>query len=336
VYLQYAGFQWTGLGEVGEGVAISGAGAYYLGNSGTFRAAEIAAWHAATVGCFSFMLFWGRRFSPTRAVLALVFIAFLLGIGALTGRRKMVIEIAIFLSTYFFLIGWFKRGNARFALLSAVLGVFTYAMAVGVMQPDSGESAWASERLTINDSDSFSKYSERAKSVFEDLPRRIQETGLAPISWAVDGYGWLGGGLGVGSQGAQHFGVESSGAAEGGLGKLTVELGVPGLLVAFWLAFSFLRYTWRVLDRLSRMSPQHASLGYGLVAFMFANLAAFSVATQAYGDLYILLTIGWAFGFLVSLPVLAERRLAAQRAAAAPAAAEQAAGVAQRARISLR
>jgi len=58
VYLEFSGLQSRALGEVGEGVLISGAGAYYKGNAGTFRAAEMAAWHAATVACFTFMLLW--------------------------------------------------------------------------------------------------------------------------------------------------------------------------------------------------------------------------------------------------------------------------------------
>lgn len=306
VYLEYAGMDSRVLGEVGGGVMISGAGAYYKGNSGIFRAAEIAAWHAATVACFAFMLFWGRRFSPAKIIVAAVFVGFLLGIGALTGRRKMIIEIAIFLSSYFCLVGWFQRGNAKLAVLTAVLGLFTYAGAVGILTPDPGDGLHASERVSKTTGDSFGKYTERAQTVFEDLPTRIYETGLSPVFWAVEGYGWFGAGLGVGSQGAQHFGVVSSGAAEGGLGKLTVELGIPGLLIAIWMFISFLRYVWRVLEVLSRLSPAHANVGYGLVAFMLANIAAFAVAIQAYGDLFILLSLGWAFGFLVALPILAD------------------------------
>jgi hypothetical protein len=159
---------------------------------------------------------------------------------------------------------------------------------------------------------SFGKYSERASTVFEDAPRRALETGVQPVAWAVNSYGWLGAGLGVGAQGGQHFGAEASGAAEGGLGKLTVELGIPGLLVVGWLLWAFVRYVWRVLAFLSKSSPEHAKLAYGFSAFMLANMAAFSVATQAYGDLFILLTLGWSFGFLIALPVLAERRQAAR------------------------
>jgi len=57
------------------------------------------------------------------------------------------------------------------------------------------------------------------------------------------------------------------------------------------------------------ISPGHARFGYGLVAFLAANGAAFSVATQAFGDLFVLLTLGWTLGFLLALPVLAKRAM---------------------------
>jgi hypothetical protein len=315
VYMEYSGVGFRAFGEVGGGVLISGQGAYYRGNSGIFRAAEIAAWHAAAVGCFAFVLFWGRHFSPPRVLLALVLIAFLLGIGALTGRRKMVIEVMIFLSAYFCLVGWFQKGNARAAVIVAMLGIVAYMGVIGLMAPDRGDSGYASEQLAESATEGFEKYSDRAKTVFQDLPRRVSDTGIQPIVWAVQGAGWLGGGLGIGRQGLQHFGAQDSGAAEGGLGKITVELGIPGLLLALWLAWSFAKYIWRVLGVLAKLSPAHSNLACGIVAFIIANVATFIVATQAYADIFILLTLGWSFGFLVALPVLAERRLSEHREA---------------------
>ena len=306
VYLEFSGFDWRALGEVGSGVLISSSGGNYKGNAGIFRATEIAAWHAATVACFAFVLFWGRRFSPPKFLLAMAFIAFLVGIGALTGRRKMIIEIAIFLSAYFCLFAWFRRGSGKMVVLTALLGVVAYAVAVGMMAPDQGDGSYASERVARSERTGFSKYSERAQTVFQEVPKRVVDLGVMPVSWAIESNGWLGAGLGVGSQGAQHFGAQTNGAAEGGLGKLTVELGVPGLIVAGWLLVAFARYVWRVLALVARTSQRHANLAFGLVAYMLANVAAFSVATQAYGDVFVLLTLGWSFGFLVALPVLAD------------------------------
>jgi hypothetical protein len=305
VYLEYVGAGWPVLGEVGHGVFISGAGALYKGNSGTFRAAEIAAWHAATTACFCFMLLWGRRLFLPRVLLAAALVVFFLGLGVLTGRRKMIIEIAIFLSTYVALVVWFRHRAGKLAILFAIFGVVAYLGAVGMMAPDPGEYDHRSAEFNRFTDSAFDKYSYRASTVFADVPKRIDELGLRPVGWAVDQFGWFGAGLGVGSQGTAHFGVNATGAAEGGLGKLTVELGVPGLALVGWMGIQFGLYVWGFLGPLARTSPKHANLAYGFIAFILANVAAFSVATQAYGDIFILLSLGWAVGFLLALPVLA-------------------------------
>ena len=306
VYVEYSGFQWRGLGEVGGGVLISGAGALYKGNSGIFRGAEIAAWHAATAACFSFMLLWGRRFSFAKILLAAGLVLFFLGLGILTGRRKMIIELAIFLSVYVSLVVWFRHRAGKMAILFAVLGIVMYFGTVGGIAPGPGDNDVGIMPIHRGADSSFDKYSRRASTVFADIPTRIDEMGLQPVGWAVDQFGWQGGGLGIGSQGTGHFGVNTSGAAEGGLGKLTVELGLPGLALVLWLLIRFGLYIWRILGPLAASSPKHANLAYGLIAFILANLAAFSVATQAYADIFILLSLGWALGFLLAMPVLAK------------------------------
>jgi hypothetical protein len=307
VYLEFSGAHWKILGEVGAGVFISGGGEYYKGNSGIFRGAEIAAWHAATAASFSFILLWGRRFSLAKVLLALGLVAFFLGLGILTGRRKMIIELIIFFSTYVSLVVWFRHRSGKFAILFAIFGVLAYFGTVGMMAPGPGEHGTGVISNHRMSDTSFDKYSRRAGTVFEDVPKRIDELGLQPVGWAVEQFGWLGGGVGLGSQGAQHFGVVANGAAEGGLGKLTVELGLPGLALATWLLLKLGLFVWRLLGDLARTSPKHANLAFGFVAFILANAAAFSVAAQAYGDIFILLTLGWTLGFLLALPVLAKR-----------------------------
>jgi len=307
VILEHIGVSWPILGEVGEGVWISGQGEYYKGNSGIFRAAEIAAWHGATVACFSFIVFRGRRLSFPKLILLFGLVIFLVYIGALTGRRKMIIEIAIFICAYFSLGLWFNSGQGKLAVLAAIVGVVTYIGVVGWVGHGPGELKERSSQLEDAEGTGFRRYSARAETVFADVPIRLRTMGVRPIEWAIESHGWLGGGLGIGSQGAQHFGGEGSGAAESGLGKLTVELGVPGLLVAFWLLFAMARYIWRMLGILSRESKAHANFAYGLVAFLLANAATFSIATQAYGDLFVLLSLGLCMGFLFAQLGLARR-----------------------------
>src|SRR5262249_37409558 len=142
-------------------------------------------------------------------------------------------------------------------------------------------------------SSAYSLYVDRSKTAFEDAPERFVELGIAPVMWAYDSFGLMGAGLGVGTQGTQHFGGGGgrAGAAEGGLGKITLELGIPGLFVVGWLIISVFNHLWRIMRASSRISPRLARLSYALFSFLVANMAAFSVATQAYSDLFVLLIL---------------------------------------------
>ncbi|MGE3104301.1 MAG: hypothetical protein AB7F83_06055 [Lysobacterales bacterium] len=317
VYLEYIGYEWPVLGEVGEGVIIYDVSLALKAFSGFYRASEIAAWHTATIACFVFLLLFGQRRSLSRLLIALALIALLIALGTLTGRRKMLVQIIIFISSYFVLLAWFQRGATKMAGFIGLTGIVAYVFVVGLAGPDPGDHDFGTQRMSIGADSLYQAYAIRTQSVIGDIPDRFSELGLAPVSWAVNSYGWLGAGLGSGSQGTQHFvadDIMDRGAAEGGLGKLTLELGVPGLILVAWLALALARYIWRVLAYLALVSPRHARFGYGLVAFLIANAAAFSVATQAFGDLFILLTLGWTLGFLLALPSLAKRAAAAAQA----------------------
>jgi hypothetical protein len=70
------------------------------------------------------------------------------------------------------------------------------------------------------------------------------------------------------------------------------------------------------LTPLAKQSPQHARMAFGFLAFLIANAATFSVATQAYSDLFVLLILGWSLGFLFAMPTLAARQIEQKRARA--------------------
>jgi len=44
-------------------------------------------------------------------------------------------------------------------------------------------------------------------------------------------------------------------------------------------------------------------------------MAAFSVATQAFGDFFVLLILSWTLAFLLAVPVLVEREVRARQLA---------------------
>ena len=93
---------------------------------------------------------------------------------------------------------------------------------------------------------------------------------------------------------------------------------MPGLVIALWFGFAALRYGWHVLKFVSQRSTTVARLAYGLVALLVANLAVFFVATQLFGDLFVLLLLGMVTGFFLATPVLAEREQAHRSAPRAP------------------
>ena len=82
-----------------------------------------------------------------------------------------------------------------------------------------------------------------------------------------------------------------------------------------WLGILVFKHLWQIMRAASRVSPRIAGLSYGLFSFLVANMAAFSVATQAFGDLFILLILSWTLGFLLAVPVMLEREVRARQPA---------------------
>jgi hypothetical protein len=326
VYFEYNGYHWAALGEVGEGLPIFDLGTLLKAYSGFFRSSEIAAWHTAAISCLIFTLSVGKRATLVRVATGLMLIAILVSLGILTGRRKMLVEILVFLGAYLFLYASVQRGATKLAVGALIASAGAYVIVVGFVQPDLVESSYT-KSMNIEDAHTIRGYALRGQSVFADLPARVSGLGIAPVQWAVNTYGWLGAGLGTGSQGTQNIadvrGIRQ-GAAEGGLGKITMELGVPGLPLLVWLLFKLARQIREQLALTARLSQEHLRISFGLVAFLAANIATFTIATQAYSDLFILLVLGWAVGFLFAMPVLALQSASRRTTQSMPQAAERA------------
>ena len=102
-------------------------------------------------------------------------------------------------------------------------------------------------------------------------------------------------------------------AAEGGLGKILAELGVPGFLAIIWLGICFAIYVWKTLGELPRGNEPRAQLTLGLAAFIAVNAVVFASAHQVFGDIFVLLMIGACLGFVV-----ASRRFSGESSAPGP------------------
>ena len=141
VYLEYTGYDWPVLGQVGGNLMIydPNLGAYIVPYSGIFRAIEIAAWHAMTCACFVMLLATLRKINFQALLTAAIVVAFLMGIAVLTGRRKAIIEVAVFASTYFILWVVFQKGLAKLGIVLAIAGLVGFGWLVAQLGNDPPE-----------------------------------------------------------------------------------------------------------------------------------------------------------------------------------------------------
>lgn len=122
VYLGFLGFDWQVVGQVGSGLTISSFGMTLEAHAGFLRSPEVTAWHAATSVCFLVIL-GALSKRPAVRLLCGVLIVLLVGAGILTGRRKMLVEIVIFLSLYWCLLAYFRRGARNVAAVAVLTGI---------------------------------------------------------------------------------------------------------------------------------------------------------------------------------------------------------------------
>ena len=99
----------------------------------------------------------------------------------------MVVELMVFVGAYGILWIILQKEVAKLGVILAIAGVIGSASLVGQLN----------EREFTTDNVSYDVYVGRAKTVFEDIPSRFVEFGIAPIKWAYDSFGFFGAGLGV-------------------------------------------------------------------------------------------------------------------------------------------
>lgn len=294
VILSFSGFELKIFKEVGKGLLIYDQGTILRSFSGFMRTGEIAAWHMATACCFIIVLFFSSK-NRAPALLVVFLVLLLMAAIAFTGRRKMLMLVTIFGMLYGVGFAYYRRQFSVSYLITAVTLVFCVWLVVELIAPGGY-------------GDGVGNYIARGTSVYSSASGRALELGLRPINWAFNRVGVLGGGLGIASQGSHFFNVTSiaGGSGEGGLGKIMVELGVPGLLVSVWLMYALARYI-SVAIKLSAQNFVPMSLMplmLGIAGILLVNVLTFAVATQVYGDMFILILIGLLAGFLFALPKL--------------------------------
>jgi len=292
VALSFQGYEWGIFKEVGAGLKIYDMGTVLMSHAGIMRTGEIAAWHIATTACLLLVLFFTERRNRSTLLLA-VFITLLMIAIFLTGRRKMFMLFSLFFVFYIFGSAYFRRGLAIGYVIAGGGIMLVGWLVVEVIFPGGyGESV--------------NNYIARGTTVYSAATDRFVHLGINPIFWAYNRVGLFGGGLGVGSQGAGYYSsiAIAGGSSEGGLGKIMVELGLLGLIIMAWLGLNGLRYVYRILKlaAMQRDEPRWLAFVLGLTVFLFVNVLTFSVATQLYGDMFILIMLGIIAGFLLGVP----------------------------------
>ncbi len=276
---------------VGEGLnAFAVQGGILELHNGLFRGSELAGWHGATAGIFALIvaLFWNRIPGPRWLYLGLAM--FCLACVFFTGRRKFIVEGGVFV----ILLTWFvvrlKMPAAR--MLPNLIGL----LLLGVM-------VVAGVKLYSADGD-WDRYFVRLVKVKDEAPDRIKNVGFHNLKWVYKRNGFFGKGAGVASSGAQHFGGGSKlvgSAAEGGLGKIMAELGVPGLLFGIGLVFAFVRHAWSRFRQIGRMGRAEVGLAAALLCFILSNALIFLISHMIYGDVFVLILLGLSAGAMLRL-----------------------------------
>ena len=298
IYIEYLGFDYPVLGEVGSGLLIYDIGAVFDPYSGLFRATEVAAWHIA-VGTALMAIFAVRSPTNLRRMLWILGIIFLVAAGVLTGRRKVIVSMLIFGLTYWVFLLVMLRRSLRIAGVVCLVGALSvWAATSSDLTRESGEGE-------------FGLYVDRTSGVFGDVSSRAQSLGFATVVTAIKEKGILGVGAGAYSQGSRFVGSRGAGFAwqsEGGFGRVVLELGLFGLIVIIWLFIVLMGYGWRMLRYLALRSTADFYTAAGLVSLLVANVAHFFVASQVFGDPFILIMLGLVSGIIVASPVMARQR----------------------------
>lgn len=259
--------------------------------SGFFRSPDIAGFHAANAMMVSAILLLNRgdkpglrrRINPLWLTTAIWSFVPLL----LCGRRKMLIMPVIFVAAYLLYIQLAARRN-----LVQVGSYLFLIVAIGAIP-----------LLIYRDQEAIADHQAYYATTISDVAPRLRDNVAMGIVETLRQSGLMGSGLGVATQGAQHFAVEERQDAwqEDGITRLFKELGVPGVVLVL-IALAVLLSNCRRMIRRQTYLPL-IELQAMFFALLMANFASFVASHQHFsGDppnaLWVLLFAGVFIGTL--------------------------------------
>lgn len=251
--------------------------------SGIYRSPDVMAWHAATLTTIAVVMALRTGFRMRGVVWMTVAAGGFLAC-MVSGRRKAVYYVVTFVLVFL----W--RYLPRFRGSQFVAIAVTLVLMAGIVNH-------------LASSEESNVYARGAATSATEVMKRLE----GGVRETVRQSGILGAGLGMATQGAHHLaGERSLGWQEGGLAKLAVELGVPGLLAVIILLFNIIR----LLLKLTTIPDVPGSSQFSravLFALLAANVVNFLASAQSYTDAMLGLYTSFFAGCVFATAVLDER-----------------------------
>lgn len=290
--LEYLGVKASAIGLVGmpESYIRHLPGIQIKVLSGFYRAPDIMGWHAATLASIGIAMAM-RAQVFRRAVPWLLLAGWGFFNTLISGRRKAVYMIVVFAAVLFW--RYFRR--LTFAqVVSMVLAVLT---------------VFAIMRYTAS-SERGAVYTQGTQTSSGEIFERLEGGFIGTLQT----FGIMGAGLGTATQGVRHLlgRDDNVGWQEGGLGKLAIEVGLPGVLAVAFVGWTLIRTLLRVTAA-PDLPGSSQLMRVTLFGLVMSNIANFMVSAQAYSDAVLTLMSAFFLGCLFAMAVLDER-YAAQHA----------------------
>ncbi len=284
--LEYLKVNWAALGMVNlpEGYIRHLPGIQIRILSGFYRAPDIMGWHAAMLSIVGIILALHARVVrvawPWMLVAAWGFFNCLI-----SGRRKAVYMVAVFAAA--FLWRYVRRMTTAQVTSFIFVGVL---MLITIHKMGESEESGVYTRGAVTS----------REEVFQRLEGGVFET--------IEQFGILGAGLGTATQGVRHFlgHDENIGWQEGGLGKLAIEVGLPGLLAAVVMMFSLVMTLLKITSHRDEAGSTQL-IRCALFGIFAANAIEFMVSAQAYSDAGLTLLTAFFVGCLFATGAMLER-----------------------------
>lgn len=300
--LDYLGTEIPLFDAVGGGQLIHFRyGFYTTGAIGLWRSTDIAAMHLTIGSCLALVFAVSGSSSFQRN--AWLWLSGILAlISLLTGRRKAIVQVVVFVGLFFWLLARYGPTRSRQQLFGVVISAIGITSMVFLLDP--------SEFL----GDDFGEYVGRAATAPGDIWERFNVLGFNAFARGLEISNGIGLGVGTLAQTGDAGVAAVSGAgfsfvSESGLGKVTAELGLPGILLLLLLGLGLFAAVHHALRLMRYLPPSISVFEIGLLAFALSNLPFFSAAAGVYGDPFVLILCGICFGSVFAIPTLFTQRL---------------------------